>query len=273
MNTGYVYCIYCKDTDKKYIGSTTHDINKRLSQHKYNYNRYINKNGSCQNLLYCSSYEVLEHDNYNIICLEVVNYENKKDLYNKEKLYIKNMDCVNKNIPNRKFKEYYKDNKDKYKQYYKDNRERIIKYNKEQYKNKIEYYTEKAKEYRKNNPELFKKYYEKNKEKLKEYGRDNYNKKKEYYLTKNKEWQKQNKERVDELNKLNRNRYKSIIYVCPCTGKNYTKSTLYQHLKSIKHVKYCNNTEHDIIIKCNNEDIKDIIIPSKITSKELNNIV
>lgn len=270
MTSGYIYNIHCNKTNKNYIGSTFLTLQQRLSQHKSGYKRYTNNKST----LYCSSYEILENNDYCINILEEIEDMNDIiNLRNKEAQYIKSMDCVNKNIPSRTLKQYYIDNKESYKEYYKQNRDKIIKYNKQQYKNKYDYYTEKAKEYRQNNKDKFKQYYENNKEKLKQYGRDNYNKKKEYYLEKNKNWANENKDKVKELTQKNTNKYKSIIYKCPCNEKEYNKLSLYHHLKSKKHNDYCNSNDNDIIIKCLIEGGKDIIIPCKTTIEEFNNIL
>lgn len=93
-----------------YIGSTTQKyLCNRLSAHKY---AYVTKNGrvsytssklfdSCDNL-----------DDCKISLLENVDAKDKYELQNREKWWIKNTDCVNENLPNRKWGEYYKDKHD-----------------------------------------------------------------------------------------------------------------------------------------------------------------
>jgi hypothetical protein len=108
---GNIYKISCNDTDKIYIGSTSQNLNSRLSQHKYFYNQYLNGKN-----IYYSSFEILKNNNYEIHLIEKCPLN---ELKIKEKFYIKYLiNVVNKNIPSRKIKEYYLDNIINYKQYY-----------------------------------------------------------------------------------------------------------------------------------------------------------
>jgi hypothetical protein len=66
---------------------------------------------------YCTSFKVFDDGDCHIELVEDVQYEDKKDIYEREKHYIKNNDCVNKSIPNRTRLEYYNDNADKLKQH------------------------------------------------------------------------------------------------------------------------------------------------------------
>jgi hypothetical protein len=68
---------------------------------------------------YCTSFKVFDDGDCHIELVEDVQYEDKKDIYEREKHYIKNNDCVNKSIPNRTRLEYYNDNADKLKQHQK----------------------------------------------------------------------------------------------------------------------------------------------------------
>jgi len=161
---GRVYKIIDNTNNNVYIGSTKKPLRLRLQQHKANYKSYL-KGGTN----YIKSFDIIKNDDYKIEELEFIEYENKKELYLREKFYIKNNDCINKNITGRSKKEYYDDNIQK-----------ILKYHKEHYENhkddKKEYYQlnkEKRAEYQnkyyENNKDKQKAYYEKNKEKIKEY--------------------------------------------------------------------------------------------------------
>lgn len=108
---GKVYELVCYNTGKKYIGSTCEDLlSQRLANHKGCYKRYKNnfKNEIKQN--YSTSFIILEGNNYYINLLEKVNAKCKDELLARERHYINTMTCVNKCIPLRTNKEYYKDN-------------------------------------------------------------------------------------------------------------------------------------------------------------------
>jgi len=116
---GKVYKLVNKEKNLVYIGSTIQTLRRRYTQHK-NEAKYKNM----------SSYRLFEDGGIvTIELLEDYPCETKKELFNKEKEYIKNMDCVNLHIPNRTFKEYYRDNyeviKKKSAEYHQKNKIRI----------------------------------------------------------------------------------------------------------------------------------------------------
>ena len=133
---GYIYSLTCSNPNLIYYGSTTKSLNDRLRQHKASSNK-------------CESKILFEWGDVKINMIEEIEYEDKKDLIDREAYYIRNLKCVNKRIPNRTTKEYRENNKDKIK--------------------------EKKKQYRENNKdkikEINKEYYEDNKEKIKEYSK------------------------------------------------------------------------------------------------------
>jgi hypothetical protein len=130
------------DPELVYYGSTINILCKRKQEHKYKFKKGI---------LDCSSNKLFELgiDDVEITLVESVNCNNKEELLKKERFYIENNNCVNKNIPNRNFKEYIK-------YYRKENKDKIKKKNKE--------YREKTKEQR---DEYNKNYYEQNKNDIK----------------------------------------------------------------------------------------------------------
>jgi hypothetical protein len=116
-----IYGIFCKTTWVVYYGSTKQNINRRLSQHKIDYKCYLDgKRG------YTTSFKILENNNYEIRLLETCDDENK---INRESFYIRNFDCVNKFIPDRKRNEYRKTYKPRQqlinKIYYQNKKEKI----------------------------------------------------------------------------------------------------------------------------------------------------
>jgi hypothetical protein len=162
----------CDTTGLKYYGSTTKKyLSARLGAHVYEYNRYLKGESH-----YYTSFEVFENKNYKIVLVENYPCNSKDELFQRERHFIENNDCVNKKIPIRTVeekKELFKDYqqtiapklKDIRKRYYEKNKEKILEHNKL---------------YREDNKEAFKKmkddYRLNNKEKVQTY-------RKEYYDT------------------------------------------------------------------------------------------
>jgi len=110
-NKGKIYKIVDNSNNNVYYGSTTEKyIDYRLSGHKTDYKLYLLGRRD-----YRTSYKIIKNNNYHIELVEDVNCNNKFQLHERERYYIENFNCVNKNIPNRTCKQYYIDNKDKYK--------------------------------------------------------------------------------------------------------------------------------------------------------------
>lgn len=130
---GTIYKLYCLTSGLTYYGSTTTPLMVRLYGHTHNPS--------------ATSKLIIQNKNYKIEALEIVEFENKKDLLAREAYYIKNFECVNKTQPLRTSKEWYRDNnykdkvreeyiekwKDKKKVYYQMNREKRLKYQREYY--------------------------------------------------------------------------------------------------------------------------------------------
>ena len=132
MKTGYIYKIVCNNTNKVYYGSTTQKVSQRIGDHRKQFNKY---QMGLRN--YTSCYEILEVGNYQYFTVEKLEFEDKFELRNREKEYILNNECVNKNIPNRTKKEWVEANKEKIKEqmkiYYENNKEKFKIHNKEYY--------------------------------------------------------------------------------------------------------------------------------------------
>lgn len=198
---GKIYKIVDNTNNNIYIGSTCEPtLARRLAGHRCIYNKYL-KTG-CN---FISSFDILKNNDYNIILLESYPCKNRDELLARERYYIDNNNCINKNRPiitedekKELIKEYNETNKDKIKEYYKQYRE----------SNK---YKELKKEYYNKNIEEFKKYYE-----------DNKDKNKNQYLL---------------YRELNKDKIKNK-FVCECGGK-YTYNGKSTHLKTLKHLKYC----------------------------------
>ena len=168
-NNGKIYMVKCNTTNLTYYGSTTGELETRLSRHKYCYNCY-NKN----KYHYVTIFDILKNNNYQIYLIENVNCNNKKELQLREKYYIENNDCVNKYIPCRTKVEYNKTNKTKIKEYQDEyrihNKDKIIDLNKKLYIKNKDKIQENQKIYRENNKDnrtdYDKNYYQQNKENI-----------------------------------------------------------------------------------------------------------
>tara|TARA_R100000951_G_C2652318_1_gene184778 strand:- start:1115 stop:1525 length:411 start_codon:yes stop_codon:yes gene_type:complete len=100
---GVIYCIYSKSSKLIYIGSTIQGIKKRLIKHKTDMNGYLGLLPKPRT--YRSSFEVLLHDDYEIIELEKYNCNNRNELERREALWIlklsKDFNVVNKLMPSK----------------------------------------------------------------------------------------------------------------------------------------------------------------------------
>ena len=131
-NNSKIYKIVDNTNNNIYIGSTTEKyLSSRLSKHLGNYKRFLEgKVKTC-----CSCKLIFENNNFYIELLELVNCNSKDELHKKERYYIENNVCINKNIPGRTNKEWKDDNKEKIKEWKKEykqkNKEKIKEYQKE----------------------------------------------------------------------------------------------------------------------------------------------
>ena len=108
-----IYKICCKDVNIKeiYVGSTANQLRIRKSKHKYCCN---NENDNNYNLYV---YQFIRQnggfDNWDVVIVENVKCENKQELHKKERFYIEELGAeLNKQVPSRSLKEWYKDNKE-----------------------------------------------------------------------------------------------------------------------------------------------------------------
>jgi hypothetical protein len=83
-----IYRIYNENFN--YIGSTGKDIQQRLKAHQISYGRWVLSNFTKG---YCTSFEVLKYQDYNIE--EIDQTKNKKEKKQLEIFYINNCNCVN----------------------------------------------------------------------------------------------------------------------------------------------------------------------------------
>ena len=122
---GYIYKIWDNDDPSLvYYGSTIQQVSIRMGKHRDSSNSCISK-------------IIIDRNNYQYATLEKVEYEDKFELRNRERWWVENNVCINKQVPNRTQKEYYMANKEKFteyaKQYNMTNKEKIA----EQQKQKV----------------------------------------------------------------------------------------------------------------------------------------
>jgi hypothetical protein len=109
---GLIYRIICNDTNEQYYGSTIQTLAQRLSGHVASYKKWSKDGGKK-----LSSCPIIERNNYKIILVEAFPCNNKMELERQERTHIEQNLCLNRIIPQRTTKEYYKDNVEKLKEY------------------------------------------------------------------------------------------------------------------------------------------------------------
>lgn len=153
-NNGKIYKLVSNSVEGCYYGSTTQPLSHRIRQHRSDYKRWkakIKRN--------CTSFKLFEGGDVDIILVEDYPCESKEQLHSRERHWIENNECLNKNIPTRTDSEYYQANRDK-----------IYEKNIEWRKNNPVKLAQYMKKWRKNNHEKAKAYdkkkYEKHRDKI-----------------------------------------------------------------------------------------------------------
>ena len=101
LNKSKIYKIIDNTNNDVYIGSTCCSLKQRLSNHKSDYKAYLNGLGGNTR-----SFGIIKNNNYKIELIEDCNIKTKQELLSRERFYIDNNECLNKNIPGRTQKEY-----------------------------------------------------------------------------------------------------------------------------------------------------------------------
>jgi hypothetical protein len=130
---GKIYKLVNDEMGLTYYGSTCNELRKRFHTHKSETNR-------------SSSKKLFEKGEVQIILVEKYPCNDKMELLKRERYYIENNECVNKNIPLRTDKEYYNDNKEKYRDYYQNNKESMNKKSRDYHEKNKESMNKKQKE-------------------------------------------------------------------------------------------------------------------------------
>ena len=174
-----------------YYGSTCQTLCQRLTKHKSGKKSF--ENGKSTSTM--TSFKILSHPDCDICLVELFPCNLKIELHQRERYYIENNECVNKQIPNRTIidikerkkiykeankdrirevdKKYNEANKDRMHQYYMDNKDMYREKKKKYSENNKDKTTEAGRKYREENQDKIKaakrKYYDANKDKIKEY--------------------------------------------------------------------------------------------------------
>ena len=148
-----IYKIIDNTNDNVYIGSCCSSLKTRLSKHKCSYEMFLFNNIKSFEIIknkdYIKSFDIIKNNDYKIELLEDCDINTKHELFERERFFIENNECLNKNIPDISYKQYYNDNINK-----------IDYYQKEYYKKKIEKKYKEAKKYYETNKDKFKERFE-----------------------------------------------------------------------------------------------------------------
>ena len=159
---GKIYRLVCNTTGLQYIGHTTKDyLSQRLVKHIGDYKSWLEGK-----MNYVTSFIIIEMNNYEMVLIEKYPCISEDELKARERYWIENLECVNKNIPNRTKIEWTEDNKEKIieqgKIYREEHKEELKKYYKSYYENhreeKLKYINEYNKENRDRRIEYMKEY-------------------------------------------------------------------------------------------------------------------
>lgn len=149
LQNAKIYALSSPHTNLLYIGSTCMSLRLRLRSHYELYKQFLKGTNNFN----CTAFKLFELGNVNIEIIE--DCEDiccKKSLLKRERFWIENNNCVNKNIPSRTAKEsskaHYETHKDEKKLYYLENREQRLKYQKEYMNKNKEKHNEYQRKYR-----------------------------------------------------------------------------------------------------------------------------
>ena len=95
-----IYQLVDNTNSNVYIGSTCRTLKERLSQHKCAYGRFLK--GLYDNT---RSFEIIKNNDFVIELLENCQVKTKEELLVRERYFVENTKCINKNMPGRSQKE------------------------------------------------------------------------------------------------------------------------------------------------------------------------
>ena len=191
-----IYKIFDNTNGNVYYGSTYNLLRVRMNGHKTDANHDMGR----------ASQQIILNGNYSYSRVEPYPCNSRQELHTRERYWIENFDCVNKNVPCRTNKEWRNDNKEKVKDY------------------KTDYHIKNKEKIKKRDAE----YNANNKEEISKQKAEYYIKNKEEILEKRKEYQADNKDKISKT--------KNTIVVCEC-GSKITHGVMARHLRTAKHTK------------------------------------
>lgn len=113
---GKIYELVCRVTGKRYIGSTTQPLSKRLYGHKHEINRKYK----------CKSSEIVAGGDYYINLLRACPVNTKEELHAEERKEFDKGECINKNRPTRTDEEHKAENRAYQKEFRRNKKEEAL---------------------------------------------------------------------------------------------------------------------------------------------------
>lgn len=122
---GKIYKVVSNQTDGVYYGSTIDSLSKRHSRHKSDYKLWLDGRHT-----HMTSFDIIKEGDSQIFLVETYPCETKEELHARERFWIENNPCVNKQIPSRTKREYRETHKEHKKlvgkTYYENNKEALF---------------------------------------------------------------------------------------------------------------------------------------------------
>ena len=131
-----IYKIWSTKGDKIYVGATTKEyLSERMTAHRHHYNKWKKQPTRHSKLMSYDLFDEYGVENCFIELLEAKECSSKDEQKKIEGSYIRSLDCVNRNIPDRTRKEYYEVNKEQFrernKRWTEENKEHITQWKKD----------------------------------------------------------------------------------------------------------------------------------------------
>lgn len=98
IKNAIIYLLYSDSANLKYFGSTKQILSQRLAEHRRDCKK--NNNVTSKQIINCPDYKIVVLEEFQNITL--------RDLKQREGFYIKNNECINKNVAGATLNENYK---------------------------------------------------------------------------------------------------------------------------------------------------------------------
>lgn len=116
---GKIYRLVCNITGKQYVGSTTVKLCDRKAGHNTQYKLFLKGKARCM-----TSFDIVKNGDFSIVLIEEFPSQTIEQLMARERYWIEQTDCLNKQKPTGIP---YTDKKEYYSQYRQQNKEKINK--------------------------------------------------------------------------------------------------------------------------------------------------